>query len=102
MARNRYRSRLQIVADVLSATKNGSKKTHIMYQANLSYKLLTFYLNKVLEAGLVRSVDGSSYEITLKGRRFLEKFYEYSQRREQLQERIEDVNDDKSFLEKMV
>lgn len=102
MVRIRYRSRLQIIADVLSATENGAKKTHIMYQANLSYKLLTLYLKEVLEAGLIRPVDDSLYEITQKGRRFLEKFHEYSQRRKQLQERVEDVNNDKSFLEKMV
>ena len=101
MVRNKYRSRLQIIADVLSATEKGAKKTHIMYQANLSYKLLTLYLNRVLEAELIRTVEGS-YEITEKGRSFLEKFHEYSQRREQLRERVEGVNDDKLFLENMV
>ncbi len=102
MIRNKYRSRLQIVADILSATEKGAKKTHIMYQANLSYRLLTSYLKEVTEAGLIQSMDASLYEITDKGRRFLEKFHEYSQRREQLRERIQHVNNDKSFLESMV
>jgi hypothetical protein len=31
------RDRLKIIAEILQAAKNGAKKTHIMYQCNLSY-----------------------------------------------------------------
>jgi len=44
----KYRDRLQIIADMLSVVRGGAKKTHIMYQANLSYTLLGRYLSEVL------------------------------------------------------
>ena len=69
-----YRGRLEIVRDVLQVADgggdNGSKKTHIMYGANLSYKLLTRYLGEVLDAGLI-CAEGSCYLITDKGKEFL-------------------------------
>jgi len=36
----KYRDRLQIIADILSVVRDGAKKTHVMYQANLSFTLL--------------------------------------------------------------
>ena len=48
-----YRKRLEIIADILSVVRGGAKKTRIMYQANLSYRLLALYLEFVKEAGLV-------------------------------------------------
>jgi predicted transcriptional regulator len=48
-----YRGRLDIIADILHVTGGNAKKTQIMYQANLSYKLLQRYLNEVVKASLV-------------------------------------------------
>ncbi|MDH5390537.1 MAG: winged helix-turn-helix domain-containing protein [Candidatus Bathyarchaeota archaeon] len=66
------RDRLKIIAEILQAAKNGAKKTHIMYQCNLSYhqtkKLLTF----LLETGFIRI--GNSYDTTEKGLRFLQTY----------------------------
>lgn len=39
-----YRSRYEIIADMLNVVSGRAKKTKIMYQANLSYKLLQKYL----------------------------------------------------------
>jgi len=50
----KYRSRLEIVADVLGVVSGGARKTQIMYQANLSYKLLVHYLKDVIKMGLVK------------------------------------------------
>lgn len=36
----KYRSRVEIVADILEVASDGALKTHIMYKCNLSYKLL--------------------------------------------------------------
>jgi predicted transcriptional regulator len=48
----KYRSKLQIVADMLSVVSgNDAKKTRIMYLANLSWDLLNRYLNDLMEAG---------------------------------------------------
>jgi len=100
-----YRSGLEIVRDVLlvaeEAGDSGSKKTHIMYGANLSYKLLTRYLEEVLNAGLVCE-GGSCYVITDKGREFLRAYHDYENRREEINDRISRLNSGKENLEKML
>jgi len=69
---SKYRSRLQIVADILFVAENGAKKTRIMYQANLSYDLLKRYLAEALEADLISiNKDEKSYITTQKGKAFL-------------------------------
>lgn len=72
------RSRLQIVADILQVAKNGSNKTRIMYQANLSFELLRRYVDFLKRSGLLQTVDrdGKSYVTTEKGHRFLEEYDE--------------------------
>lgn len=94
-----YRSRLEIVADVLGVVTGGARKTQIMYQANLSYKLLVKYLRDVMEAGLLAEGDDGSYVLTRKGRDFLDKFRVYSERRRELDERLGKMKDEKMMLE---
>jgi len=99
----KYRSKLQIIADILLVASKAAKKTWIMYQANLSYALLNRYLAEVTDAGLVSFVgSGDCYKITRKGREFLDKFSEYFERRRQLEEQINGMNSEKMDLEKMV
>lgn len=98
----KYRGRLQIIADVLSVVRGGARKTMIMYQANLSYKLLTRYLEEVLETGLVELGDDACYELTQKGKEFLDKFDEYFERRKSIEERLNNVMDEKMILEDML
>jgi len=76
-ARRQYRSRIQIAADILEIAKDGSRKTRIMYQGNLSFDLLQKYLDMLVNFGLL-DVRGSekSYIATEKGRRFLEDYRE--------------------------
>ena len=76
--RRQYRSRIQIAADILEITKNGSRKTRIMYQGNLSFDLLQKYLDMLVNFGLleVRSGSEKSYIATEKGQRFLEDYRE--------------------------
>jgi predicted transcriptional regulator len=76
-ARRQYRSRIQIAADILKIAKDGSRKTRIMYQGNLSFDLLQKYLDMLVNFGLLE-VRGSekSYIATEKGRRFLEDYRE--------------------------
>lgn len=98
----KYRSRLQIIADILSVVKRGAKKTRIMYQANLSYKLLRRYLGEVLEAGLIRFGNDDCYRLTKKGKKFLSRFKEYSERRKSVEERLNKIMDEKVILENAV
>ena len=72
-----------------------------MYQANLSYKLLCRYLGEVLDAGLVRFENEERYVLTTKGREFLERHQEYSERCKNLEEHLNSLNGEKVALEKM-
>jgi len=96
-----YRDRLQIIADILLITSRRAKKTQIMYQANLSYKLLCRYLSEVLDAGLVSFENEDCYVLTAKGKEFLGRHEEYSKRCKSLEEHLNHVNNEKTVLEKM-
>ncbi len=98
---SKYRDRLRIIADILLIVNDKAKKTRIMYQANLSYKLLCRYLDEVLNASLVKSEDDDCFALTAKGREFLTRHEEYSKRRKSLEEHLNHVNDEKVALEKM-
>jgi predicted transcriptional regulator len=98
----KYRGRLQIIADILSVVRNGAKKTHVMYQANLSYTLLSRYLTEVLESGLVSCDNEDRYNLTRRGKNFLDIFNEYSKRCGQIEQQLNHVNNEKTALENMV
>jgi predicted transcriptional regulator len=98
----KYRDRLQIIADILFVVRGGAKKTHVMYQANLSFTLLKRYLAEVLEAGLVRCDDEDGYRLTGRGRSFLDRFDEYSRRCEHVEQELNHVNNDKTVLENFI
>ena len=98
----KYRSKLQIIADILDITSNGAKKTWIMYQANLSYKLFCRYLEEVMQCGLVAFGEGNSYILTSKGEEFLTKFNEYDKQCKQLEEQVSSVQGERNELEKML
>jgi predicted transcriptional regulator len=72
--RKNNRGKIEIMADVLSLSTAGIKKTHIMYKANLSYEQILHYLNQLLGKGLIVQdvTDGALvYRTTEKGREFL-------------------------------
>jgi len=99
----KYRSRLRIVADMLSVVSdNGdSRKTRIMYLANLSWDLLNRYLNDLMEAGLLSFNSSGCYELTSKGKMFLGRFDEYSRRCEMVEEHFNDLKKERKNLETM-
>ena len=66
------RSSFEIIAEILETSKNGAKKTRIMYSCGLSYRFVTKYLKFLLETGLLRL--GTSYYTTDKGLGFLRKY----------------------------
>ncbi|MDH5754676.1 MAG: winged helix-turn-helix domain-containing protein [Candidatus Bathyarchaeota archaeon] len=96
----RYRSRLEIIADILNAVGDGAKKTRIMYVANLSHKLLEKYLKKTVEAGLIRA-NKDYYEVTEKGRVFLERFGDFSSRYSKIEREFEEMSFEREVLERM-
>lgn len=95
----RYRSHLQIIAEILEIVRGGARKTHIMYRANLSYKLLCKYLDEVLICGLVRVGKDECYVVAPKGEKFLKRFASYLQRRDRVHAELEAVESEKTFLE---
>ena len=66
------RSSFEIIAEILQTSKNGAKKTRIMYSCGLSYRFVHKYLDLLLETGLLSM--GSCYQTTDKGMGFLSKY----------------------------
>ena len=98
----KYRNKLQIIAEILEIVRGGAKKTHIMYKANLSYKLLCKYLEEVLKCGLVR-VDRKEdcYTVAPKGEKFLQRFVAYRELRKRVQEELTAADKERNLLEQM-
>jgi len=81
--KRKKRSKYEIIQDVLDQCQTGSKKTWVMYRANLSYDLTTNYLNELAKLGLVEPKDGLYY-ITEKGKQLLELLKTYRQKKSEL------------------
>jgi predicted transcriptional regulator len=97
-----YRGRLDIIADILHVVRQNAKKTQIMYQANLSYKVLTKYLTAVSEASLINFEDEKQcYMLTARGREFLEAYKEYSRDNKHIEKRLNEINGKKKVLEEL-
>ena len=64
----KYRSRTEIVGNILDATNGGVTKTKIMCTAFLSYGQLREYLSVLIENNLIEYRDGTqTYKTTEKG-----------------------------------
>jgi len=81
--RRKKRSRYEIIYNVLDQCQTGSKKTWVMYKANLSYDLTTSYLDELIKMGLVEPKDGLYY-ITEKGKQLLELLKVWRQKKSEL------------------
>jgi predicted transcriptional regulator len=98
---NKNRSSLEIVRDILWVATDKCKKTRILYDAHLNYRLLEKYLEIVLENGLLEIVDGSFYLVTWKGKNFLQTYEEYLDRCKRIGEEIKDARKEKLALRSM-
>jgi predicted transcriptional regulator len=95
-----YRGRLDIIADILNVASRDAKKTQIMYQANLSYKVLQRYLSDVARAQLIRFEDARHcYSLTDKGREFLAVYEKYSRTHRHVEKKLGDVATKRKVLE---
>ncbi len=71
----KYRSRTDIVSQILEAANGGATKTKIMYKAYLSYAQLKEYLSVLVENGLLEFEKGTqTYKTTSKGLQFLKTY----------------------------
>ncbi len=97
-----YRSRLDIIADILQVASQNAKKTQIMYQANLSYKVLQRYLTDITAASLIDFETAEQcYVLTQKGRDFLEAYKDYAKTNKSIEKRLNDVDNKKKNLEEL-
>jgi predicted transcriptional regulator len=73
-----YRSRDDIIVDVLEATFGGAKKTHIMQRANLNPVMFKKYFPVLLRNGWVVKEDdpdgGSLYRLSAEGKTLLKMY----------------------------
>lgn len=73
-----HRSEVDIIADIRQVAVRRTKKTHIMYGCNLSFKQLQTYLDFLLDRELLRrnlenrSDEPTCFQTTAKGQSFLE------------------------------
>jgi predicted transcriptional regulator len=78
------RNRMEIVSNILDIARNGALKTHLMYKANLSYMVVTQYLNFLMKAGLIEEIlteEGPTrlYKTSSKGFKYLEVYQDLQQ-----------------------
>lgn len=72
---NSRRSEIEIIRDILSLSRDGAKKTQILYGTNLSYTQLQEYLTFLIKSGaleVLNSSDSRLYKTTNKGIEILE------------------------------
>ena len=68
------RNDLDICADILRVARKGANKTRIVYQANLNFKIVEKYLQRLLGSRLLQYTRDQHYITTEKGVDFLKQF----------------------------
>ncbi|HXX87648.1 MAG TPA: winged helix-turn-helix domain-containing protein [Candidatus Acidoferrum sp.] len=77
---NNHRGRLDIIADILGASRGGVRRTYLMYECNLSFRQLKSYSRFLIRQGLLRQLTegessrNRSLQVTEKGREFLKAY----------------------------
>jgi predicted transcriptional regulator len=73
----KYRSRTEILGNILDATNGGATKTKIMYSAFLSYAQLKEYLSILIDNNLIEYSNGAhKFKTTEKGLNCLKMYRE--------------------------
>jgi predicted transcriptional regulator len=97
-----YRSKLDIIADMLHVMVDGAKKTQIMYGANLNYGILMKRLNEIRNACLISfERKRRCYVLTSKGKQFLEVYEEYLKCVSNLEKHANKADGKKRILESL-
>lgn len=71
------RNDLDICADILRVTRDGAKKTHIVYKANLNFNMIKRYLKRLIGGKLLTFADGH-YTATDRGLSWLTRYEDLS------------------------
>jgi len=67
------RNTLDVWADILNVARDGLRKTHIVYKANLNFNVAKAYFAKLIEHGFLECKD-AYYFTTPEGVRFLKDY----------------------------
>jgi predicted transcriptional regulator len=69
------RNDLDICADILQVARTGAKKTQIVYQANLNFKIVKGYLQRLIANGMLNPIpEGRLFITTSVGVEFIERY----------------------------
>jgi|SRR5581483_697334 predicted transcriptional regulator len=68
------RSMHAIIAEILQVCVQKTKRTHVIYKANLSHSMLQGYVELAWQSGLLEELPDRSLLITEKGREYLAHF----------------------------
>ena len=81
----------------MEAANSGLCKTHIMFQANLSFKLLQKYLEVAANAGFVQP-DNGTYQLTELGEKFLNEYKHFLEHRDRALEMLDSLDVEREQL----
>jgi predicted transcriptional regulator len=98
---SKNRCSLDIVQAMLSIASVRSRKTKIMYGANLSFHQVQKYLSTLLRNGLLEHDVDSGYLITGAGKKFLRLYEDYLEQSKGLRQEVERNTKDRLKLESM-
>ncbi len=68
-----HRGAYDIMADILRVAKDGARKSHIVYRANLNFLVVKKYLKQLQNAELL-TLSGRFYSTTEKGIKYINHF----------------------------
>jgi len=88
---------MDIIANILEIVKDGSKKTRIMYLANLSFDQLKKYLKFLMDKNFLEynSIE-KKYKATNKGLDFLKKYHKFKKIEEKYRKELKPIK--KAFM----
>ncbi|ARM74638.1 winged helix-turn-helix domain-containing protein [Acidianus manzaensis] len=92
MTEKTKRSHYEIIYDVLLSCINGTKKTRLMYNANLSFQLLNKYLDLLINKGLIMKKD-DKYVITEKGLQYIKYHQMLKEKKHEIDEILKKLNE---------
>lgn len=67
------RNNLDICADILRVSRGGAIKTHLVYKANLNFKIVKRYIGGLTESGLLVK-NGKRFYATEEGILFIDRY----------------------------
>ncbi len=73
------RNEMEIIVAILEVASEPINKTAIVYKTNINFKLAKKYLDMLQANGLIEKTPENKYQITDKGRSYLQKAKELSQ-----------------------